>query len=111
LSGKGKVTATYTRISPSTSSTSLHREADSKPKEDARVPPPPEGPEFVELQTTKKRLFENLRGEGPVYIPLPQDEMVTNEAGRGSGRSRRPRKKKQVEENQPQPEAGPSSNP
>ena len=111
LSGKGKVTATYTRISPSPSSASLHAKA--KEEDTVRVPPPPEGPEYVKLDPadfiSKKRLYEDLRGEGPIYIPLPSEEKVTSDAREGSGRRKRPRKKKQGKENQPQVlEAGPS---
>src|SRR5258706_1234445 len=115
LSGKGKVTATYTRISPSPSSASLHTKAE---EEVIRVPPPLEGPEYVKLDpadfNSKKRLYENLRGEGPVYIPLPSEEKARSDAREGSGKRRRPQnnksKKKQGKENLPQrPEAGPSS--
>ena len=119
LSGKGKITATYTRISPSPSSPSLH--AKVKEEEDTvRVPLPPEGPEFVKLdpaelnskEKKKTRLYENLRGEGPVYVPLPSEEKVTSDAREGSGRRRRPRKKNHGKENQPRVlEAGPSSRP
>ena len=111
LSGKGKVTATYTRVSPSPSSASLHAKAESDDTILLRVPPPPEGPEYVKLDPadsySKKRLYENLRGEGPVYIPLPSEEKVRSDAREGSGKRRR--KKKQGKGNQPQvPEAGPS---
>ena len=118
VSGKGKVTATYTRISPSPSSTSIAKAHDT-PKEDevVRVPPPLEGPEYDTLgpsELKKKRLFENLRGEGPVYVPLPREAKVTSNARGGPGRRRRPQnkgKKRQEKENQPQLlEAGPSSN-
>lgn len=111
LSGKGKVTATYTRISPSPSSASLHAKAESEDTILLRVPPPPEGPEYVKLDpadlNSKKRLYENLRGEGPVYIPLPSEAKARSDAREGSGKRRR--KKKQGKENQPQvPGAGPS---
>ena len=111
LSGKGKVTATYTRISPSPSSASLHAKA--KEEDTVRVPPPPEGPEYVKLDpagfNSKKRLYEDLRGEGPMYIPLPSEEKAMSDAREGSRRRKRPRKKKQGKENQPQVlEAGPS---
>jgi hypothetical protein len=107
LSGKGKVTATYTRISPSLSSTSLHAKA--KEDKEVCVPPPPEGPEYLHLAPAelkaKTRLYENLRGEGPVYVPLPREENAQSDAREGPGRRRRPqnkRKKKQGKENQPQ---------
>jgi hypothetical protein len=125
LTGKGKVTATITRISPSPSSTSLHAKGieggdDNKPKP-VHVPPPPEGPEYVKLapgELKAKRRFENLRGEGPVYVPLLTEEEAVKSGGGTTGRSRRPRdrrsRKKQGKENQPQQqqlllEAGPSN--
>jgi len=119
LSGKGRVTATYTRISPSPSSTSIAKQDDQPPKEEVvRVPPPLEGPEYHKRAPSelnlKKRVFENFTGEGPVYVPLPKEEKVTSDARGGPGRRRRPRnkgsQKRQGKENQPQLlEAGPSS--
>lgn len=98
LSGKGKLTATYARISPSPSSTSLHAKAKEAKEDDEKLPPPPEGPEYVKLASAgsnaKKRVFENLRGEGPVYVPL----VGASDARKGSARKRRPQNK----ENQPQ---------
>jgi len=110
LSTKGKVTATYTRVSPFPLHAKANEDVNHKLKEvPPRVPPPPEGPDYVKLDPSpadllaavKKGLYENLRGDGPVYTPLPRDDeaKVMRDAGAGesSGRRRRPqnrRKKK-----------------